>query len=151
MPATRLGEVYPKKSSIILTRKRSAKSTWRVDISARLTGGRREQRQFLTRDKAEEYAERRWTEIQKVGQRAFALTATEREDAARAVDSLAGTGITLFEAAKIALRHHRPHAASITVSELREKFLAAPGRKKGRLITRRPRSHENFSVRTKLR
>jgi integrase len=150
MPATRQGEEYPPKSGIVITPKKnpSGKRAWRVDISAKRTGGDREQKQFRTKGAAEDYASRRWKEVQSVGQRAFALTGAEREDAARALEVLKGSGLSLLEAAKVAVRHARPSKESITLTKLRELFLAAPARRRGKLIERRARSQGNQRVRT---
>lgn len=150
MPAKRQGEEYPPKSGIIITSKTnpSGKIAWRVDISAKRTGGAREQRQFRRKEAAQFYALQRWKEIQALGQRAFALTAPQREDAARAFELLAGTNLSLLDAVKLGLAHYRPSKDRITLSKLRELFLAAPARRHGKLIQRRPRSQGNQRVRT---
>lgn len=150
MPAKRQGEEYPAKSGIIITNKTnpSGKIAWRVDISAKRTGGQREQKQFKRKEAAQTYAAQRWKEIQSVGQRAFALTAPQREDAARAFELLAGTYLTLLDAVKLGLKHQQPAKERITVSQLRELFLASPARRHGKLIQRRPRSQGNQRART---
>jgi integrase len=150
MPAIRQGEEYPPKSGIIITAKKnpSGKRAWRVDISAKRTGNQREQKQFRTREAAERHASRRWQDIQSVGQRAFALTGAEREDAVRALEILKDSGLSLLEAVKVAIRHATPPQQQITLAKLREFFLAAPAKKRGRLIERRPRSQGNQRVRT---
>jgi integrase len=150
MPATRQGAEYPPKSGIIITSKTnpSGKRAWRVDISAKRTGGQREQKQFRTKEAAEKHASQRWQDIQSVGQRAFALTGAEREDAVRALEILKDSGLSLLEAVKVAIRYARPSKQQITLAKLRELFLAAPAKRRGKLIERRARSQGNQKVRT---
>lgn len=150
MPAIRHGEEYPPKSGIIITSKQnpSGKRAWRVDISAKRTGGQREQKQFRTKEAAQKHASQRWNDIQLVGQRAFALTGAEREDAVRALEILKESGLSLLEAAKVAIRYAKPAQKSITIKKLRDLFLAAPANRRGKLIQRRTRSQGNQRVRT---
>lgn len=83
-----------------------------------------------------------------VGQRAFALSGAEREDAARALDLLKPFGLSLLEAVTVAIRYACPSKETVTLSKLRELFLAAPANRRGRLVKRRARSQGNQRVRT---
>lgn len=150
MPAKRQGEEYPLKSGIIITPKTnpSGKRAWRVDISAKRTGLTREQKQFRSKQDAQTYAARKWAEIQSFGQRAFSLTAAQREDATRAYDLLEPLRLSLLDAVTIALRHARPAKPTVSLTKLRELFLAAPANRRGRLIQRRARSQGNQRART---
>ena len=101
----RKGTEHPSKSGIIISEKTnpSGGTSWRVEISARRTGGSREQKQFATLASAKEHAERRWEEILAVGQAAFLLTGEQRFDAVNALRALEPTGLTLVQAAEILL------------------------------------------------
>lgn len=150
MPTVRTGYEYPPKSGIIISPKLTpkGKSAWRIDISAKRTGSRREQRQFPTKEKAQAYAENRQREIANVGKQAFALDARQRSDAVQALAILGDCGLTLTKAAEIALKHMPAKGARLTVIQLRERFLAEPGRKKNKLVARRASSLADLRVRT---
>lgn len=122
---------------------------WRVDITAKQTGKKREQRQLPSKEQAETYAENRWREIQSVGRQAFDLDSRARLDATHALAVLNGSGLTLTGAAKLALKHTTAPVARLLVTELRERFLAEPGRRKNKLVERRSRSMGDLRVRTK--
>lgn len=146
----RLREEFPTRSGILISPKLnpSGSSAWRVDVSSRRTGGKRVQRQFRLKSEALDYARRTWLEIQAVGHRAFTLTGAEREDAVRALDLLRPIGLTLLAAAEVASKQHLPYTQRVKLDQLREMFLAAPARMRGRLVVRRPRSQANQRART---
>lgn len=150
MPTKRFGDEYPAKSGIIITPKLnpSGKRAWRVDIPATRTGDRREQRQFTSKDAACAYATHRLAEIRRVGHHAFLLTASQRQEAAAAFALLAPYAVSLPDAIRLAIRHLLPGKGRIPLAELRERFLAAPGRRRGRLLARRARSLETVRLRT---
>ena len=152
MPTKRKGEEYPLRSGIIITPNTSLNCprSWRVDISAKKTGHKREQRQFSTKEGARTYSAARWSEIQQVGQQAFTLTAAQRADAALAFRLLAGSGLTLAGAVGIALKHSKYTAVQISVEELRQRFLASPGRRGQKLVERRHSSLVDARTRTEV-
>jgi integrase len=145
----RKGTEHPSKSGIIISEKTnpSGGTSWRVEISARRTGGSREQKQFATLASAKEHAERRWEEILAVGQAAFLLTGEQRFDAVNALRALEPTGLTLVQAAEIALKHS-PLGKRMTLEQLRTDFLSAPGKRLGKLVRRRSRTLETLTART---
>lgn len=150
MPNKRKGIEFPSKSGIIITPKinPAGSKAYRVDIASTITGTAREQRQFPKLEEAEEYAKTRHLEITRFGHVAFALTARQREDAARAIEILLPLGISLQEAAKLAVRHTPTIQGQISLAELRKLFLAAPGKRKACLIKRRPLTLHTLSWRT---
>jgi hypothetical protein len=150
MPNKRLGIEYPKRSGIIITPKvnPTGSTAYRVDIAPTITGAQREQRQFPTKEKAEEHATRRHLEITRFGHAAFSLNAWQRQDAARAIQILSRFNLTLEDAAKLASTHAKAAQEPITVSDLRSRFLQAPGRRKGKLIQRRQLTVHNLEWRT---
>jgi integrase len=146
MPAIRSGQEYPPKSGITVTRKND--SAWRVDIPASRTGGKREQRQFKTKDEAKVYAGQRWSEIQSVGRQAFALSHHQRLDAMHALKILSEVGLTLAQAAQIARKHVASSAPELTVAALRGRFLSEPGHHRNRLVQRRGKTEADLRFRT---
>ena len=150
MPNQRKGEEYPPKSGIIICSKinPSGSTAYRVDIPATITGKTREQRQFPVKDEAREYAKMRHSEITRFGHSAFALTAAQRNDAARAIEILSPYNLSLEEAARLAVKHVPEIREQITVTELRALFLAAPGRRKSKLTQRRAHTLHNLKWRT---
>lgn len=150
MPNKRKGNEFPPKSGIIISPKTnpSGSKAYRVDIAASITGSSREQRQFPTRETAQEYARKRHLEVTRFGQAAFSLTARQREDAARAIEILKDLNLNLEEAAKLAVKHTPIIHGQTSVKELRRRFLAAPGRRKSKLMQRRPLTLHNLTWRS---
>ena len=150
MPNKRKGEEYPQKSGIVITPKRnpSGSVAYRVDIPSTITGRRREQRQFPARSEARDHASRRHQEITRFGHAAFLLSASQRNDAAKAIDLLAPHGLTLEDAAKLAVSHTPRIREKTTVTQVRTLFLAAPGRRKNKLTQRRPHTLRGLKWRT---
>lgn len=150
MPNKRVGVEYPAKSGIIITPKTNPSGTkaYRVDIPASLTGSNREQRQFPTKEDAQEYASKRHLEIAKFGHAAFSLDAWQRQDAVRALQILARFNLSLESAAMLAAANSKVAQEPVTISELRTRFLASPGRKKTKLIQRRSLTIHNLTWRT---
>jgi len=146
----RKGEEYPAKSGIIVTLKfnPSGSRAYRVDIPATITGLLREQRQFLTKEKARDYAAQRHLEITQFGHAAFALTSRQRDDATRAIALLSPHGLTLEAAANVALKHLPKVQAQTTVTTLRTLFLKAPGKRRAKLTSRRSQTLQNLTWRT---
>ncbi len=150
MPSKRHGEEYPAKSGILITPKSnpSGKRAWRVDIPATRTGERRVQRQFRSKDAAYAFATERMAEIRRIGHHAFLLSPEQRQEAAIAYALLLPHPITLPDAIRLAIKHLRPGKGRVSLAELRDKFLTAPGRRRGRLLARRARSLETVRLRT---
>ncbi len=139
MPTQRQAEEYPHKSGILIAAKTnpSGSRAYRVDIAASLTGASREQRQFATKDEAQQYAKQRHAEIVRFGHAAFSLTAQQRSDALRALAILGQHSLNLEDAAKFVARHRSEQREQITVMELFKRFMASPGRRKAKAIVRR--------------
>ena len=110
MPNIRIGDEFPAKSGIIVAPKfnPSGSRAYRVEISASITGKRREQRQFPTKEEARLYATKRHSEITQFGHAAFTLTSAQRNDATRAIILLSSYCLTLEDAAKLAISHKGP-------------------------------------------
>lgn len=96
MPNIRKREEFPVKSRIIVTPEVNppGSKAYRVDIPATITGQKREQRQFPTKEEARRSATKRQKEITKFGHSAFALTSEQRTDATRAIAVLDPYGLT---------------------------------------------------------
>ena len=152
MPAHRIGQEYPTNSGIIITPRKvpSGRAAWRVEVPAGLTGLHRERRQFPSREGACEYAVNRWQEIRAVGRQAFALSPAQRSDATHALSLLCGHELSLTSAVQLALKSYTAPQARITVSDLRNRFLSEPGRRKNKLVERRGRSIADLRVRTAI-
>lgn len=150
MPRRKKGSEYPAKSGIIICQKINPTGTtaYRVDIPSSKTGQKREQRQFPTKREAEEYARQRHTEISQLGHAAQALTSKERQDAVRAIEILKKYGLNLENAAHIAAKHSTEVKSPLDLNELRNRFLASPGRKKNKLAPRRESTLRGLHWRT---
>lgn len=150
MPNKRQGEEFPSKSGILITPKfnPSGSKAYRVDIPATITGKTREQRQFPTKEDAQKYARQRNEEIIRFGHVAFTLTASQREDATRAIEILKGYNLSLEEAARRIAKQTSQSKGPLTLRELRDKLLAAPGRRKSQAIQRRPLTLHTLGWRT---
>lgn len=151
MPNKRVGIEYPTRSGILISPKAnpSGSKAYRVDIPATITGTKRVQRQFPSIVEAKIYADDCHKEITKLGHEAFTLTSAQRHDAARALRLLAPAALSLEDAAMIAMRHLPQNSQRITVEALRAAFLAAPGKKKNKLTSRRPHTMRGLQWRTK--
>ena len=149
MPTQRTAEEYPPKSGILIAQKTNPTGSraYRVDIAASLTGSMREQRQFPTKAKAQQYAKQRHDEMLKHGHAAFVLTTTQRGDAMKALALLESCNLSLTEAARIAASQCRTNREQLTVSQLYSRFMLAPGRRKARAIPRRPLTVINLTWR----
>ncbi len=150
MPTKRQGEEYPAKSGIIITAKRnpSGSKAYRVDIAPTITGQNREQKQFPTQAEARSHASRRHEEITRFGHSAFSLSASQRHDATRALGLLLPYGLTLEDAAKLAILHTPRIREGATTTQVRALFLKAPGRRKNKLTPRRPHTLRGLKWRT---
>lgn len=149
MPTQRQAEEYPPKSGILIAAKTnpSGSRAYRVDIAASLTGAVREQRQFRTKDEAQQYAKQRHAEIVRFGHAAFSLTAQQRSDALRALAILSQHNLSLEDAAKFVALHRPEQREQLTVTELFGRFMASPGRRKAKAIPRRPMTVANIKWR----
>ncbi|MFM1850427.1 MAG: hypothetical protein RIS54_111 [Verrucomicrobiota bacterium] len=69
MPTQRIADEFPPKSGILIAHKTNPTGSraYRVDIASSLTGARREQRQFPTKEQACRYAKQRHDEIVRHG------------------------------------------------------------------------------------
>lgn len=139
MPTQRVAEEYPPKSGILIAHKTnpSGSRAYRVDIAASLTGKRREQRQFPSKEEACGYAKQRHDEIVRHGHEAFSLTAAQRVDALRALALLAPHGLTLEGAVGLAVKSLPASGERIAMNELFSRFVKAPGRRMGRVTARK--------------
>lgn len=140
---------HPPKSGIVITEKHTAsgRTGYRIDISGKRTGGKREQKVFSSLALAKDYARQRWEEIQHYGRAAFLLSAEQRLSAVVAFRRLDEVGLSLTEAVEIALRQY-PNGRRLTLEQLRERFLTSPGRRLGKLVKRRHRTLETLKART---
>jgi integrase len=82
-----------------------------------------------------------------MGHVAFALSDQQRSDALRALAILAPHNLTLEDAARLAARQAPQMKEQLTVSELFQRFIAAPGHRKSKALHRRPRSITNIKWR----
>ena len=149
MPQKRKGEEYPVKSGILITEKinPSGSHAFRVTIAASITGAKREQRQFLDRKDAQDYAKQRHIEIQRFGHSAFALTANQRGDAYRALGILKPFNFSLEDAAKFVAKQIPQQKEQLTVKELFLRFIVSPGKRKSCAMIRRQSTLTNISWR----
>lgn len=149
MPTQRIADEFPPKSGILIAHKTNPTGSraYRVDIASSLTGARREQRQFPTKEQACRYAKQRHDEIVRHGYAAFALTTHQRSDALKALALLSACNVSLAEAARIVVKQHAVMRERLTVSQLYARFMAAPGRRKSQAIPRRPLTVINLTWR----
>ena len=80
-------------------------------------------RQFPTKEAAFKFAALEFDGKQKYGERHFALTSPQREEALQALNILRGTEISLISAARFAVKHLKPPGGEITVQDLLTQFL----------------------------
>jgi len=139
MPTQRIAEEYPPKSGILIARKTNPTGTraFRVDIAASLTGASREQRQFSTKGKAQQYAKQRHEEMVRHGHAAFTLSAAQRADALKALSLLGRFEMSLEEAAAMAVRSLPANGERVTLDGLFSRFVKAPGRRMARVTARK--------------
>jgi integrase len=139
MPTQRIAEEYPPKSGILIAKKTNPTGTraYRVDIPASLTGSSREQRQFRTKAKALRYAKQRHEEMVRHGHAAFTLSAAQRADALKALSLIGRFGMSLEEAAAVAVRSLPSRGERVTMDELFSLFVKAPGRRMARVTERK--------------
>lgn len=98
--------------------------SYRVSIPAKLAG-KRILKQFADSEAAEKWAKKQHKGLAAHGQQHFVeLTATQRDDALKALSVLQKAGLTLTQAAEIAKEHHRPAAKVITIGEAIKVMLA---------------------------
>lgn len=149
MPTQRIADEFPPKSGILIAHKSNPTGScaYRVDIASSLTGAKREQRQFPTKEQACRYAKQRHEEIVRHGYAAFALTTHQRSDALKALALLSACNVSLAEAARIVVKQHAVMRERLTVSQLYARFMAAPGRRKSQAIPRRPLTVINLTWR----
>lgn len=120
---------HPKGSKITIgeiinrTRGKDYSGSYRVCIPKRISGKERILRQFPTKEAAFKFAALEFSGKQQYGERHFALTAPQREDALTALNILRGTDIGLISAVRFAVKHLKPPAGEITVKDLLAQFL----------------------------
>jgi integrase len=91
--------------------------SYRVTIPARVAG-ERQFKQCASLETAEAWAKEQFEGFRKDGQKHFTLTTSQRDDALAAIDVLAGTGLTLKEAALFAKKHHQMPTGNLKVQEV---------------------------------
>ncbi len=120
---------FPKGSKITIgeiinrTLGKDYNGSYRVCIPRRVSGTKRILRQFPTKEAAFKFAEQEFSGKQQYGERHFALTSPQREEALQAINILQGTEISLISAARFAVKHLKPPAGEITVQDLLTQFL----------------------------
>jgi site-specific recombinase XerD len=97
--------------------------SYRVTVPARVSGLRLF-KQFPSLESAEAWAKEQHAGAKKDGQKHFALSPSQREDAVGALSLLDGTGLTLSQAVSLAKRHLRSAARNVTVKEAIDKMIA---------------------------
>jgi len=145
MARPRKTEITPKWPKIRTRRRQNGSSSFMVDSGGSING-KRIQRTFPTRDAAESYAAHLRAVHANSGNSAFKITDHQREDAAAALDALVKADcreVSLHDAVKFYVLHHRPAGGNITLENVREKFLE--NRQQAGL---RPRSLHDLETRT---
>lgn len=127
----------------------SGATVWQVDLGQR--NGRRRRKQFRTITAARAYARHLAIERERVGLAAFTLDDKARQDAARALEILRGTGATLTAAAQEYVQRHGRADSSVTVAELVEAFLDWMARTSRKLNARAPGPYRAATIRTTTR
>ena len=136
---------YPKGSGIRIgvvsnEKKGDASSvSFRVNISAKITGKSRLQKQKSTLEAAKNYAEKQHFKIISQGRAAFSMSDEQRIDAVRALEVLRGTELTLEEVARYARPRLRPDNGQYTVQNVADRIVAVKGR-----MNLRPRTLSDF-------
>ena len=97
--------------------------------------GKRDRKCFATLAEAKTFCEQKKVEAQNHGAQAFTIADRDRADLAEARKRLRDA--PLLEAVDFFLRH-QPQGESRTVTQLVEEYLAAPGRRGRKVVTRRP-------------
>lgn len=100
--------------------------------------GKRRRVRFATLAEAEAHCRQMRAELTNKGTAALTLSDRDRLEAAEARAALGN--ITIMEAVRFYLKHKSPGAAGITVADLIEQYLAAPGRRGNKAIVRRERT-----------
>ncbi len=136
---------YPKGSGIRIgvvsnEKKGDASSvSFRVNISAKITGKSRSQKQRSTLQAAKKYAEEQHFKIRSQGRAAFSMSDEQRIDAVRALEVLRGTDLTLEEVARYARPRLRPDNGQCSVQDVADRIIAVKGR-----MNLRPRTLSDF-------
>ncbi|MFA5137535.1 MAG: hypothetical protein WC489_09180, partial [Patescibacteria group bacterium] len=105
----------------IRARRRQTCTRYRVEVSNR---GVRTRRQFPTIAQARAHCVTLARDRERLGASALNLDDADRQDAARAKQLLAGSGLSILDAARIALDSGRHRASNpVTVADLVDKFL----------------------------
>lgn len=109
----------------------SGSVAFRAEIPESITG-QRILRQFKSREEAESFAELMVVQRKNNGLSVFNLNEDQRADARRAVEILSAAKVemTLTGAVQFYLKHARPAAGDISVTDLVEKYLDSKRRKK---------------------
>jgi integrase len=109
---------------------RSGRYSYRVEVPESVTG-KRILKQFKTTEEAEAYAGQMVVKRKNSGLSAFTLTDSQRSDAHDALKLLSDSQceVNLKQLAEFFIKHARPAAGDITVSELSERYRQAKERK----------------------
>ncbi len=109
---------------------------YQVDFGT--VNGKRERKRYATLGEAKNAAGERRKEIEDKGTDALSLSDRDRLEAGEARKALGN--VAIMEAVRFYLRHNAPGAVNMTVAELIEAYLAAPGRRGNKSIVRRERT-----------
>lgn len=103
---------------------RKTKSGWKVEIPERLSpDGRRQRVFFSTRDEAKDYAAELRADYEEHGTKASIIAPSLADEAQRATDMLAPYGISLIEAARMAVERKKAEMASTPIEDAIDAFL----------------------------
>lgn len=89
-----------------------------VTLSAKVTGTVRNRRQFPSKSKAEDWAEKQLAGYQKQGHEFYKATDEERNEFSACLPKLREHGVTLTEAVEFALKRLRPKGGERTISAI---------------------------------
>ena len=99
-------------------KKGQKKESWKVEVPATYSKtGKRHQRSFPTRDKAEQFAKPLRDSKKQLGQQRLTLAPEDSDDAAKALILLKEYNVSLSDAARFYVRYHDERAKAPTVAE----------------------------------
>lgn len=111
---------FPKGSGIRVNRVSNSKvygESFRVNVSSKVTGSNRLQKQFKTLAEAHDFAAKESRQSKRHGELAFRLKPEQLVDASKAFDRLKNTGLSLGDVLDFALPKLRPANGRLSVDE----------------------------------
>ncbi|MEM7396117.1 MAG: hypothetical protein AAF492_27600, partial [Verrucomicrobiota bacterium] len=105
-------------------RRKERKGGYSYAVDLGRAGGRHIRKQFKTVESAKIWAEDKRTELTQEGLSARTLDDKARQDAAEALHILEKSGVSLTEAAEFYISRNRPPELSISLADLRQRYLA---------------------------